>query len=149
MLSIEAKSIAEERKVSKAELRFLEAFERLKSGKPEILPKGTPVSQNNVAKETGVNPSALRRARYPELVEKIQSWIEENEESSGQRSSRQMMLAKKSRNRDLKEQIRSLTEQRDKALSMLVESNREIVNLTLENERLKSRLPSINVTRLK
>ena len=45
--------------------------------------------------------------------------------------------------------IRSLTEQRDKALSMLVESNREIVNLTLENERLKSRLPSINVTRLK
>lgn len=149
MLSIEAKSIAEERKVSKAELRFLEAFERLKSGKPEILPKGTPVSQNNVAKETGVNPSALRRARYPELAEKIQSWIEENEESSGQRSSRQMMLAKKSRNRDLKEQIRSLTEQRDKALSMLVESNREIVNLTLENGRLKSQLPSINVTRLK
>jgi len=149
MLSIEAKSIAEERKVSKAELRFLEAFERLKSGKPEILPKGTPVSQNNVAKETGVNPSALRRARYPELVEKIQSWIEENEESPGQRSSRQMMLAKKLRNRDLKVRIRSLTEQRDKALSMLVESNREIVNLTLENERLKSRLPSINVTRLK
>lgn len=149
MLSIEAKSIAEERKVSKAELRFLEAFERLKSGKPEILPKGTPISQNNVAKETGVNPSALRRARYPELVEKIQSWIEENEESPGQRSSRQMMLAKKLRNRDLKVRIRSLTEQRDKALSMLVESNREIVNLTLENERLKSRLPSINVTRLK
>ena len=149
MLSIEAKSIVVERKVSKAELRFLEAFERLKSGKPEILPKGTPISQNNVAKETGVNPSVLRRARYPELVEKIQSWIEENEESPGQRSSRQMMLAKKLRNRDLKVRIRSLTEQRDKALSMLVESNREIVNLTLENERLKSRLPSINVTRLK
>ena len=83
------------------------------------------------------------------MVEKIQSWIEENEESPGQRSSRQMMLAKKLRNRDLKVRIRSLTEQRDKALSMLVESNREIVNLTLENERLKSRLPSINVTRLK
>lgn len=148
MLSIEAKSKVEGRKVSKAELRFLEAFERLKSGNPEILPKGTPVSQNNVAKETGVNPSALRRARYPELVERIQSWIEENEESPGQRSSRQMMLAKRSRNRDLKERIHCLTEQRDNALSMLVESNREIVDLTLENERLKSRLPSINVSRL-
>ena len=148
MLSIEAKSKVEGRKVSKAELRFLEAFERLKSGNPEILPKGTAVSQNNVAKETGVNPSALRRARYPELVERIQSWIEENEESPGQRSSRQMMLAKRSRNRDLKERINSLTEQRDNALSMLVESNREIVDLTLENERLKSRLPSINVSRL-
>jgi len=30
----------EPRKVSKAELKFREAFERLKVGKPDILPKG-------------------------------------------------------------------------------------------------------------
>ena len=66
----------EPRKVSKAELKFREAFERLKVGKPDILPKGTPLSQNNVAKEAGVDPSALRRARFPELVADIQAWIE-------------------------------------------------------------------------
>src|SRR5690554_2541860 len=68
--------VTEPRKVSKAELKFREAFERLKAGKPDILPKGTPLSQNNVAKEAGVDPSALRRARFPELVADIQSWIE-------------------------------------------------------------------------
>ena len=39
------------RKLSKAEIKFREAFERLKVGKPNILPKGTLLSQNNVAKE--------------------------------------------------------------------------------------------------
>ena len=58
------------------------------------------------------------------------------------------MLAQRSRNRDLREQIVSLKEQRDKALSMLVETQREIVELTLKNERLKARLPVINVTKL-
>ena len=59
----------EPRKVSKAELKFREAFERLKVGKPDILPKGTPLSQNNVAKEAGVDPSALRRARCSGLIQ--------------------------------------------------------------------------------
>ena len=45
--------------MSKAELQFYEAFIRLKNNKPNILPKGTKVSQNNVAKEAGVDPSAL------------------------------------------------------------------------------------------
>ena len=48
----------------------------------------------------------------------------------------------------LREQITSLQEQRDKALSMLVETQREIVSLTLENERLKARLPAIDVSRI-
>ncbi|PKG36816.1 hypothetical protein [Psychrobacter sp. Sarcosine-3u-12] len=149
MLSIEAKSKVKERVVSKAEIRFLEAFERLKSNKPEIVPKGTPVSQNNVAKETGVNPSALRSSRYPELTQKIQKWIEDHKEDVVQKSSRQMMLAQKSKNRDLREQIISLKEQRDKSLSMLVETQSEVIRLTLENQRLKSQIPVVNATRLK
>ncbi|MGO2340683.1 MULTISPECIES: hypothetical protein [Psychrobacter] len=149
MLSIEAKSKVKERVVSKAEIRFLEAFERLKSNKPEIVPKGTPVSQNNVAKETGVNPSALRSSRYPELTQKIQKWIEDHKEDVVQKSSRQMMLAQKSKNRDLREQIVSLKEQRDKSLSMLVETQSEVIRLTLENQRLKSQIPAVNATRLK
>ncbi|KAB0651117.1 hypothetical protein F7P73_14530 [Acinetobacter bohemicus] len=148
MSSTEANSKVKERVVSKAEIRFLEAFERLKSNNPEILPKGTPVTQNNVAKEAGVNPSALRSSRYPELAQQIQNWIEDNKENSVQKSSRQMMLAQRSKNRELREQITSLQEQRDKALSMLVETQREIVSLTLENERLKARLPAIDVSRI-
>lgn len=148
MSFIEAKPKAKERVLSKAEIRFLEAFERLKSNKPEILPKGTLVSQNNVAKEAGVNPSALRSSRYPELSQQIQKWIEDHKEDPVQKSSRQMMLAQRSKNRALREQVTSLQEQRDKALSMLVETQREIVDLTLENERLKARLPAIDVSRM-
>jgi hypothetical protein len=35
--------------VSKAETAFREAYERLKKNRPETLPKGSAVSQNNVA----------------------------------------------------------------------------------------------------
>lgn len=136
------------RKLSKAEIKFREAFERLKVGKPNILPKGTVLSQNNVAKETGVDPSALRRTRFPELVAEIQAWIEENKEDLVQKTPRQMVLAQRSRNRDLNEQIKALKEQRDNALSTLIDAQRSIVELTLENEKLKARVPVINASRL-
>ena len=136
------------RKLSKAEIKFREAFERLKVGKPNILPKGTMLSQNNVAKETGVDPSALRRTRFPELVAAIQAWIEENKEDLVQKTPRQMVLAQRSRNRDLNEQIKALKEQRDNALSTLIDAQRSIVELTLENEKLKARVPAINASRL-
>lgn len=144
MLSTEVKP----RKLSKAEIKFREAFERLKVGKPNILPKGTLLSQNNVAKETGVDPSALRRTRFPELVAEIQAWIEENKEDLVQKTPRQMVLAQRSRNRDLNEQIKALKEQRDNALSTLIDAQRSIVELTLENEKLKARVPAINASRL-
>lgn len=78
----------EPKKVSKAELKFRNAFECLKQGKPDILPKGTPLSQNNVAKEAGVDPSALRRARFPELVAEIQEWIEAHKDEKTTKSPR-------------------------------------------------------------
>lgn|SRR5690606_8802115 len=135
----------EPRKVSKAELKFREAFERLKVGKPDILPKGTPLSQNNVAKEAGVDPSALRRARFPELVADIQTWIETHKDETPQKSPRQMMLAQRSRNRDLQEKVKALEEQRDKALGQLLDAQSRILELTLENQRLQAQLPASNV----
>lgn len=122
----------EPKKISKAELKFRDAFDRLKQGKPDILPKGTPLSQNNVAKEAGVDPSALRRARFPELVSEIQDWIEAHKDEQTQKSSRQMMLAQRSRNRDLKEKNKALEVQRDKALSQLLDAQACILELTLE-----------------
>lgn len=136
------------KKISKAELKFRDAFERLKLGKPDIVPKGTQLSQNNVAKEAGVDPSALRRTRFPELVSEIQDWVESNKNDQTQKSPRQMMLAQRSRNRGLKEKIESLEKQRDEALSKLVDSHGIILELTFENDRLRSHLPKNNVSKL-
>ena len=135
----------EPKKISKAELKFRDAFERLKLGKPDILPKGTPLSQNNVAKEAGVDPSALRRARFPELVADIQAWIETHKDESPQKSPRQMLLAQRSRNRDLQEKSQALEEQRDKALGQLLDAQARILELTLENQRLRAQLPESNI----
>lgn len=133
------------KKISKAELKFRDAFERLKLGKPEILPKGTPLSQNNVAKEAGVDPSALRRARFPELVSEMQEWIETHKDDQTQKSPRQMMLAQRSRNRGLKEKNHALEEQRDIAMSKLLDAQARILELTLENQRLRAQLPESNI----
>lgn len=148
MSSIQSKSNKKDKQPGRAEIRFLEAFERLKIGKTELLPKGTPVTQNNVAKEAGVNPSALRRSRYPDLVDKIQSWIDENKDNSSQQSTRQKGLAKTAKNRNLKQQLEDIKAQNDIALSKLMEAERMIIELTLENERLKSRLPAIEATKM-
>ncbi|MGO2301110.1 hypothetical protein ACT3QO_04460 [Psychrobacter sp. AOP7-D1-15] len=148
MSSIQSKSNKKDKQPGRAEIRFLEAFERLKVGKPELLPKGTSVTQNNVAKEAGVNPSALRRSRYPDLVDKIQSWIDENKDNSSQQSTRQKSLAKTAKNRSLKQQLDDIKMQNDIALSKLMEAERMIIELTLENERLKSRLPAIEATKM-
>ena len=136
------------KKISKAELKFRDAFERLKLGKTDILPKGTPLSQNNVAKEAGVDSSALRRTRFPELVSEIQDWIETHKDEQTQKSPRQMMLAQRSRNRDLKEKYKALEEQRDKALGQLLDAQARILDVTLENQRLRAQLPESNVRHL-
>ena len=51
------------------------AFERLKHNRPERLPKGALVSQNNVAKEAGSDPSALKKSRFPLLIAEIQKYV--------------------------------------------------------------------------
>lgn len=58
-----------------AEERFRAAFERLKENNPTELKRGTPVSQNNVAKEAGKDPSALRKNRHGKLIADIQAWV--------------------------------------------------------------------------
>ena len=121
-------------KLSKAELQFYEAFIRLKENKPIHLPKGTLVTQNNVAKEAGVDPSALRKSRYPELINEIQEWIELND----QKGISKKKVAKKlnSEVAELKETINTLIEQRDKAMSKLLAAQMKIIELTNKINRL-------------
>lgn len=59
----------------KALREFSEAFERLKRNEPRRVLRGTPVSQNNVSREAGMDTSALRKSLYPDLVRSIQEWV--------------------------------------------------------------------------
>lgn len=125
-----------------AEANFREAFERLKAGAPHILPTSSLVSQNNVAKEAGCDPSALRKARFPGLVEEIQSYLATN----GQErpiSERQQLLKARQASRSKSETIANLKAQRDDAVSRLVESDELIVNLTNRVRDLEARLEDL------
>ena len=136
-------------KARTAERHFREAFERMKTGKLVRLPKGTKVTQNNVAKEAGTVSSALRRSRFPDLVAEIQAWIELQQSSASQQSSRGRLLAQRGRNRDLRERIVRLEAQRDEALGKLVSVEARILELVIENERLQSEQPKSNIVLLK
>lgn len=121
-----------------AEQRFREAFNRLKDGKPERLSHGTPVSQNNVAKEAGTDPTALKKARYPVLVREIQVFVEIAEHETTIRRQRQ---AEQRRTRsDLKEQVKDLRKQRDAAQSELVGAHSKLLALLQENARLRNKI---------
>lgn len=127
------------RVASAAEQRFREAFERLRLGLPQVLPKGSPVSQNNVAKEAGCDPSALRKARFPSLVMAIQEWIEAHQDEQVD-SVRQKLLKQRRKNRDTRETIAELKLQRDIAAGLLADANLWIVELTEQVADLRARL---------
>lgn len=113
-----------------AEKRFRNAFERLKLDIPEVLPKGTPVSQNNVAKEAGCDPSALRKSRFPTLISEIQHWVASHHQEEKQSSARQQILKQRKRNRNARETIADLKLERDTAVGLLADANRFIIELT-------------------
>ena len=124
-----------------AEQRFLAAFERLKLNVPQVLPNGTPVSQNNVAKEAGCDPSALRKTRFPLLVIAIQEWVEAHK--SEQPSERQRLLKQRRKNRDTKETIADLKQQRDRAVALLADADLRIVELSEKVADMHTRLDQL------
>ena len=128
-------------KVSKAEARFRAAFDRLKAGKPEVLPKGSRVTQNNVAKEAGLDPSALRRQRYPDFVEEIQAWIKKHQGDDAVKTVRQEALDTRRRRRSLTTILKDRTNERDAALSKLLDAQRYILELRVQMAKLTGDLP--------
>ena len=110
-----------------------------------MLPKGTLVSQNNVAKEAGCDPSALRKARFPLLVLSIQEWVESHK-SDPQPSERQRLLKQRSKNRDMRETIADLKKQRDFAAGMLADADLRIIELTEKLADVQARLDYLQPT---
>ncbi|AHE28859.1 MULTISPECIES: hypothetical protein [Burkholderia] len=124
-----------------AEQRFRLAFERLKAGRPQVMPPGTPVSQNNVAKEAGTDPTALRKARYPALIREIQAWVEINsEEKAVQRERRDRRARARD---DLAAKVKRLEDQRDHAQAKLLSAERMVLELLKVNARLQARLDDL------
>ncbi|MBZ4038079.1 hypothetical protein [Novilysobacter selenitireducens] len=131
--------------VGEAEMAFRDAFERLKLGKPSVLPSGTPVSQNNVAKEAGRDPSALRKSRYPRLIRSIQKWIEDNGNAPRKRtSSASLIRGARAKNRELKSRIEELTQQRDRAMARLVIAEESLLELHRRLQEYKSRVGEVD-----
>ncbi|KRB75757.1 hypothetical protein [Noviherbaspirillum sp. Root189] len=124
-----------------AEERFRQAFERLKADQPKVLKPGIPVTQNNVAREAGTDPSALKKARFPALIREIQAYIElhpPGDPSAGEKRKRH-----RSANRSTQERLEDMIRQRDQAQSILASANKRIVELTEAVESLQRTLDEL------
>lgn len=121
-----------------AEQEFREAFERLRLRAPRVLPAGSAVTQNNVAREAGKDASALKKQRFPRLINEIQAYVETQAEVRAP-SRAQRAEDVRRRNRSLREKMADLKKERDTALSLLVEADTVILHLQLELERLKAK----------
>ncbi len=121
--------------------RFLQAFERLKADEPKVLPKGTPVSQNNVAKESDCDPSALRKSRYPSLIREIQAYVELHQDERP--SKRQTLLKQRKARQEHQGHLEEVILPRDIAQSQLASANRRIVELAEELKLVRMRLDEV------
>lgn len=124
-----------------AEQRFRQAFERLKANEPTVLERNTPVSQNNVAKEAGCDPSALRKSRFPSLVREIQAYVELHKDDAP--SKRQTALKQRVTRQKQRDQLADIIRQRDVALSQIASANRRVVELSEEVRMLRLKLDEL------
>lgn len=144
-MSSNIKSLDSTNKRIKAVEVYRAAFERLKDNSPERLPVDTPVSQNNVAKEAGSDPSALRKSRFPTLISEIQQYVEEHSQDRAP-SVRQVRLLARRKNRSLRERIDEVTQQRDHLASLLGEADATILELYDRIAELELKIPTSTVS---
>lgn len=124
--------------------QYRAAFERLKNNIPVRLPMGTSVSQNNVAREAGSDPSALKKTRFPLLIAEIQKYIESYTQKSSP-SERQVNLLARQKNRGLRERLEEIKKQRDHLASLLSEADTTILELYDRIAELERQLPPSTV----
>jgi hypothetical protein len=123
-----------------AEQRFRQAFERLKDNRPEVLPRGTSVTQNNVAREAGTDPTALRKARYPALVREIQAWVEVHSHLEEKKAERQRRCGERE---SLEDQLVRVKKERDDAQSKLASAHHAVLQLLQGKAQLQARINDV------
>ncbi len=94
---------------------------------------GAAVTQNNVAREAGRDPSALKKDRYPLLILEVQAYI--TSKSEQKRSSKRTT---DNRARTDKQKIADYRKQIDRLSSIVAAQNSTIEELLDEIERLKA-----------
>ncbi len=134
-----------DRVVSRAERHFREAFDRLKAGRPQNIPKGKKLSLASVAREAGLVRSALKRSRFPELYGEIEQWVEAHKDDPDQGTPYKRSLVARTANRDLRKRNEEMRHQRDHAVAQAVVLAERVLELTIENQRLEAHLGLDNV----
>ena len=127
--------------------QYRDAFERLKLNRPQLLPKGTPVTQNNVAKEAGSDPSALKKSRFPSLIAEIKTYVEQHAQERPP-SLNQVNLLARQKSRALRDRIEQVARQRDQLASLLSEADAKIIELYDRIAELERQLPASNIISL-
>ena len=127
--------------------QYRDAFERLKLNRPQLLPKGTPVTQNNVAKEAGSDPSALKKSRFPSLIAEIKTYVEQHAQERPPSLSKVNLLARQ-KSRALRDRIEQVARQRDQLASLLSEADAKILELYDRIAELERQLPASNIISL-
>lgn len=125
--------------LGQAEASFRAAFQRLKLGEPKILRPGARVTQNNVAREAGKDPTALKKARFPGLVREIQEWVSAARGGAVKAtpSVREQLKAARRKNRLLMMRVDELKRDRDLAQSKLMCAEVELLELWTEVDALR------------
>ena len=128
--------------MSKAEEMFREAFNRLKTNTPVNVPKDTKISQNNVAKEAGKHPTALKKDRFPLLVLQIQDYLKQQEIDND-------ILTKKKqlrKQRTLEQRLSDCKKQRDKLASICEAQIQHIEQLQNDVSELEKRTKKLTLS---
>lgn len=122
---------------SETHKRIRLAIVRLEKGQPKIVAKGRKISVAAVAEEAEVS-RALIHKDYPDLLERIRG--NANKTIQAQRDEKHLKLKQERfKNRQLREKIVELTDQRDELAS-------KNATLELENRRMAAILESKNVS---
>ena len=124
--------------------QYRDAFERLKLNRPQLLPKGTPVTQNNVAKEAGSDPSALKKSRFPSLIAEIKTYVEQHAKERPPSLNKVNLLARQ-KSRALRDRMEQVARQRDQLASLLSEADAKIIELYDRIAELERQLPASNL----
>lgn len=120
--------------MNEIELQYIEAWERLKAGKPKFVDKNMPINElNTVALEAGKKRGSLRKANFPDLCKQIQEF--EIKESLLQKCIREKNIFKE------------IVEEKDRlwkdSLGRELMLKKRLIELEMEITSLKKKYPGI------